>query len=178
MSTNLGLRTSEPSLKQSRLDFIQTLEKEKEFEEECQLIIPKLEKEWEERILFLLENGTTCKTIQITANYRIYWKHYLRNYKPQLLLLAIRKLEHRMENNDELGPIVDIRLYFRAMVQDLRRKEIKKEQAKQVIAGCFFSVSDIVAGKIVAGNVVQCAACYEECGSFSCIRPAHRHSNK
>jgi len=124
------------------------------------------------------------------------------------------------------GPVENVAAYYKALVQDLRRKKqlrldgeatdhiwlmedrpgligirmdcgdsgvvyVTPSQAKDLatqltcvlrqmtpqpfVGGARANPSAVaVVGQIIAGNIVQCAKCYNEEGSFSCIRPAHQ----
>jgi hypothetical protein len=124
MATNRNLRAAEAVLSSSRQQFIQSIEDKKKFEEECVVIIPELVRQWREKILlpFLIEpmDGTQI----------VNWKHYLFNYRPQLLSKAITRLASRLKLVDgklhnARGLVENLSAYYKAIVQDLRKKERK-----------------------------------------------------
>jgi hypothetical protein len=144
MATNRGLRLAEPILHQSRLAFIQALAAKQEFESECRIIIPELKRLWNEKVLVHfglphqepIEAGTIVGNepllqSQEAINY-IDWKHYLYNYTPQLLAKAITRLSGRLSLTangleNSRGPVDNVPAYFKALVQDMRKQEKKRE---------------------------------------------------
>lgn len=136
------LRTPEPDLSKSRQSFIQTLEDKKQFEADCAVIIPVLDGLWKEKILTLL--GYNIPTdmqpykagipgfIPVDETHAINWKHYLFNYTPQLLSKAITRLASRLtivdgKPTNTRGEVANVSAYFKSLVQDLRKREIKRE---------------------------------------------------
>jgi hypothetical protein len=141
MAPNQNLRAADSTLKQSRLDFIQNLNDKEQFEIDCKVIIPELERRWQEKIIipFKLSSASTF-TIHVCDSRcccdtgcghtdelnAINWKHYLYNYTPQLLVHGINRVAARLGRKLEDGPVVNLNAYFKNVVQDLRRKELKK----------------------------------------------------
>lgn len=145
------LRTPEPQLVRSRQQFIQTLDNKREFEAECVVIIPVLDAKWKEKILPLL--GYRIPTdmqpykspgfTSVDETHCVNFRHYLYNYSPQLLVKAINRVAARLEQDKldnmeadrwggsakppRTGEIQNVSAYFKSIVQDLRRKEQKKE---------------------------------------------------
>jgi hypothetical protein len=137
MAINQGLRTPEDQLSTSRQQFIQSLKIKQQFTEECKILIPELERLWREKILVPLgySNGIAFAPLSDIETIVINWQHYLHNYTPQLLSKAITRLSSRLKfdpvgkkaENDR-GPVKNIAAYFKALVQDLRRKEQKRDR--------------------------------------------------
>src|SRR5271156_682909 len=94
MATNRGLRASETELKSSRLSFIQSLAAKQEFESECAVIIPELQRLWTEKIAvpFNLQENFTIEDVNV-----VNWRHYLHNYDPFMLKKAITRLAGRLQ---------------------------------------------------------------------------------
>jgi len=119
------LRVSEDELSNSRKLFIQTLQNKKQFDADCAVIIPELDRVWEEKILLPFELTPAETTV-------INWRHYLYNYTPQILVRGIGRLARRMtmEQDGQLynrrGPINNVAAYYKALVRDLQRQAAAK----------------------------------------------------
>ena len=149
MATNRGLRKSDDQLKSARLSFIESLQAKRQFEDECAVIVPELERLWTEKITVpfnlpvqeyievgTVVNGEALRETQEGVNV-INWRHYLYNYDPFMLKKAITRLASRLELDTDgvfgtakvkntRGVVENIPAYFKALVQDARIKELKK----------------------------------------------------
>jgi len=143
------LRAPEADLSKSRQLFIQTLENKRLFEQECSLIIPELERLWEEKIIDTFNLNKVYPDLIRERNEAIppetegvtmigpdHWKHYLFNYSPQLLQKAITRLASRLRVDTDgvfgtvknaRGVVENIPAYYKALVQELRKKELKRQ---------------------------------------------------
>lgn len=106
----LPLRASQEELATARKSFIQQHEATAQFEKDCAEIIPVLLQEWE------------AADIGPAPDFR----HYLFNYSPQLLTKALRRTRKYVWE----GPreVRDILAYYKAVVRDLRTKELAKQK--------------------------------------------------
>lgn len=156
MSHSNNLRAPEDTLVTSRQQFIQSLEAKKQFNADCAIIIPELERLWMEKVIDAFDltfeirievgtvvNGSPLLVTQEGTNY-IDWRHYLYNYEPQLLAKAITRLASRLTivngtPSNARGPVDNIPAYFKALVQDAARKRSKRGNnrpfVKPVVAG-------------------------------------------
>jgi hypothetical protein len=145
--STLGLKTEEQQLQQSRSIFIQTLEKKRQFEADCVVIIPELDDQWKTKILPLLGYNPAAiaswvptvfgdaASFGYNPEHVINWRHYLYNYSPQLLQKAITQLASRLKE-DHAGsplvgkhaPILNPNAYYKSLVQNLRRAEIARSK--------------------------------------------------
>ena len=160
-----NLRAPEVDLSSSRQQFIQSLENKKLFEQECAVIIPELDRLWEEKILAFLgltsvdvhRCGDGCddggceyrpgekRWVGFVANsdtYVINWKHYLFIYTPQLLSKAITRLSSRLKFDpvaktveNARGEVKNVSAYYKSVVQDMRRKELRCAAATPAQSG-------------------------------------------
>lgn len=190
MATNRGLRKSDTELKSARQSFVQSLQEKQEFEQECAVIIPELQRLWNEKIIVSfdlpytehIEVGTVVSTAvgltpllqtQEGVNH-INWRHYLYNYDPFMLKKAITRLASRMKLaadgtlENARGPIANIPAYYKALVQDLRIKELNPRKRRGLGRS---AVLDSPADPVMVD--VECADCFDEYGSRACLRPAH-----
>jgi hypothetical protein len=169
------LRVPAEDLSNSRKAFIQQLENKRQFEEDCAIIIPELERLWKEKILEpfrIPEIHGDDGDGELGLGTTIVWKHYLYNYSPILLSKAITRLASRLVQEEVKmavdktpPPINNLNAYFKALVQELRRKELKRQDY-----GARMRMK--LAGK--KGSPVECEACWDEFGSEACLRPAHK----
>jgi hypothetical protein len=234
----MPLRAPQVDLSKSRQQFIQSLQNKQQFEQECVAIIPELDRLWQEKILDLLNlaavdvhqcsNGcgdAGCEYrpgeksyvgfLPNPDTYVINWKHYLFNYAPQLLVKAITRLSSRLKFDpvaktveNARGEVKNISAYYKSIVQDLRKKEVKREnygdRMRTALAAKHDESRDYQVGEITPWGIVtvvdarqvlfgnqsnpyvaqairingtihsiECEMCYEEEGSYSCVRPAH-----
>lgn len=193
MATNRGLRSTDLELQSARQSFIQSIENKEEFNRECAIIIPVLQKQWTAKILTPfnlpyteeIEVGTMVNNSPLLQNQEgvnhINWRHYLYNYSPFLLQKAITRLASRMELDangtvkNARGPIVNVPAYFKALVQDLRVRELnprKRRNSQKPVPGTLIEVED-TSRDDGATIMVECVECYDEYGSHACLRPAH-----
>ena len=157
MSHSKNLRAAESILATSRQRFIQSLENKKKFEEECAVIIPELDNLWKEKILSLIgptiaritpliglpgvgQNGRTpvVGPPMLDETQTVNWRHYLFNYRPQLLTQAVTRLASRIklvdgEIHNSRGKVENLSAYYKAIVQDLRHKEAKREKTRTAL---------------------------------------------
>jgi hypothetical protein len=167
------LRVPAEDLSNSRKAFIQQLENKRQFEEDCAIIIPELERLWKEKILEpfrIPEIHGDDGDGELGTGTMIVWKHYLYNYSPILLSKTITRLasrlvseEVKMAVNRTPPPIHNLGAYFKALVQEMRRKELKRQDYRA-------KMRDKLAEK---KGQVECEACWGEFNSRACLRPAH-----
>jgi hypothetical protein len=192
MATNRNLRAAESTLSSSRQQFIQTLEQKRQFEADCAVIIPELDRLWKEKILDPFQQSVEETTV-------VNWKHFLFNYRPQLLSQAITRLASRLRLSTDWGgvlplivprlvnargPVENLSAYYKSIVQDLRKKEVRGEKKRADIIGdpskAQPGTEDIV--KTITGRsstipgleTPECQQCLDEEGSLACIRLAHK----
>lgn len=228
MAKNTPLRADETVLAQSRSQFIQSLENKKQFEQECAVIIPELDRQWKEKILTLLgysfqedaagheeavtthsygSQPGTWRRFGLDETHVINWKHYLYNYTPQLLSKAITRLASRLKFDpvnktveNSRGKVENVSAYFKALVQDMRKAEVRREVKGGVRRSAVLNVPvTYQVGEVTSWGIVtrvdritvfgcpaayvldkgillkvECSKCFDEEGSYACIRPAHK----
>jgi len=135
MATSRNLRAAESILSSSRQQYIQSIEAQKQFEADCEIIIPDLRQRWEEKILNPFHLPSVQDLVPCPGGCKSgdevnvpNWKHYLFNYRPQILSRAITRLASRLKLvNGKLynarGPVENLLAYYKSVVQDLRKKE-------------------------------------------------------
>jgi hypothetical protein len=183
---DLTLRTPEDQLQQSRKQYVNSLINEQQFEADCLIIIPDLERLWKERVLVF---GFPADTL-------MDWKPYLRYFKPQTLAAGIDLLVKRLNRHEQrygsvlpqpqfqptpeeinatddmdgmkerinrAGGVQNVRAYYRQLVQDLRHEEMKsnpiRKHFNETIMKC---VLDQASGMDISFNIPQ--QTYDEAG--------------
>jgi hypothetical protein len=124
--TPLRLATDKTQLSEARKAFIKTIREKQEMENEFSEIIPFLQELWMDKILCLPRNNAQeeqTRELLYIQQPEVFpnFKHYLYNYTPQLLVRAINKTADYRESIESFLP------YFKKVVQDMRKKDIQKE---------------------------------------------------
>lgn len=170
----MSLRVPEADLSNSRQLFINNQKIKHQFEADCAQIIPVLDRFWTTKILepfgLSLTTSDGCEPADTIINVPNF-KHFLYNYTPQMLVKAITRLASRMgvqQVDSAAGTVcnergvINIVAYYKALVQDMRKKELRRELK--------------AAGITLTNKVppIECQSCFDEVGSYTCVRPAHR----
>lgn len=182
-----SLRTPEDQLASSRKQYVNSLTNQQQFEEQCLIIVPDLERQWKEKIL----------VFGFPADTTLDWKSYLRYFKPQTLAAGIDLLVKRLKGHEErygsvlpheelvanipksefaklpheemkelinrAGGVPNVRGYYRQLIEDLRREEKKanpiRKHFNETIMKC---VLEQASGADISFNIPQ--QTYEEAG--------------
>ena len=112
--------------------YIQSLEQKRQFEADCAVIIPELDRLWMEKVIepFGLDVGYLDDLVPTNV---VNFRHFLYSYTPQILTKAITRLASRLGeqlvNGGEL--VKNVSAYYKNIVRDLRRKEHLRWKAKK-----------------------------------------------
>lgn len=151
------LRTPEDQLQQARTQYVNSLTNEQQFETDCLTIIPDLERLWKEKVLVF---GFSPDTVMEWKPYLRVFKPQTLAAGIDLLVKRLKSHEQRygsvlpqedptlteqviraakpgaedaaiVERINRASGVQNVRAYYRQLVQDLRREEIKANPVRK-----------------------------------------------